>query len=141
MVCTFFGHKDCDPDPQLLMDTIEGLINEGYMGFYVGREGNFDKTVHWCLRMLRPVYPEIYFGVVLAYPPWERDPGMNLEDAMYPPIEGHPKTAIQRRNTWMLRSADACICYIDHTWGGAYKTVMRAKRRGLRIINLGTAKL
>jgi len=141
MVCTFFGHKVCGLEQQLLMDAIEGLITEGYTEFYVGREGEFDRMVYRSPRLLRPVYPEIYFGVVVAYPPWERDPGINLEDVMYPPIEGHPKTAIQRRNTWMIHESDACICCIDHTWGGAYKAVMQAKRSGLRMINLGTAQL
>ena len=28
------------------------------------------------------------------------------------------------------------ICYVEHNWGGAAKTVEYAKRKGLKIVNL-----
>jgi hypothetical protein len=37
----------------------------------------------------------------------------------------------------MIDSADIVIAYIDHAWGGAYKTYSYAKRKKKRIINLG----
>ena len=142
MICTFFGHKDCNIDTQLLMDTIEQLINEEVTLFYVGHQGTFDAKVRYCLRMLMPVHPEVRYAVVLAYAPWERNyRGLDMSDTIYPEIEGHPKSAIIRRNYWMIEKSEVCVCCIDHTWGGAYVMAKRARRRGLRMISLGTVQL
>jgi hypothetical protein len=53
----------------------------------------------------------------------------------------HPKFAIEKRNQWMIERADCCLCYIDRTYGGAYKFACLAKRKGLNVINLGSIKI
>lgn len=58
---------------------------------------------------------------------------------MYPEIEGPKKFAIERRNRWMIDYADFCLCYINHTWGGAWKCARQAKRGGKTVINIGNA--
>ena len=58
---------------------------------------------------------------------------------LYQANKGHPKNAIVRRNRWMIRQAEYCLCYIDRTWGGAYKFVQLAKKQGLFVRNLGRA--
>ena len=40
-----------------------------------------------------------------------------------------------------LYASDCCLCYINHTWGGAYKFACMAKRRGLTVVNLGSADI
>jgi uncharacterized phage-like protein YoqJ len=107
--------------------------------FYVGNQGEFDSAVYRCLKQLREEYPHIRVCVVLAYLPTEKDE--EIPDSMYPELEGHPKFALDRRNRWMIDRADVCICYIDHTWGGAYKFVMLAQKRGLTVINIGSAEI
>ena len=114
-VCTFFGHRECyDLKREILYASIADLIHQGVDTFYVGNQGYFDGMVYSCLKELRTIYPE---------------------------IEGHPKYAIERRNRWMIETADCCLCYICHTWGGAYKFARQAKRKGLNVINLGDVKL
>lgn len=136
MVCTFFGHKECAGlQSEKLYRAIEAVIAKGVDCFYVGNQGRFDSLVHCTLKALQIQYPHIRYGVVLAYFP-VHDSGET--DTMYPPIEGHPKFAISRRNRWMIHASDYCICYIDHTWGGAYQWVALSKRKGLQVINLGT---
>ena len=139
--CTFFGHRDCcGLDKGMLLRAIEDLICQGVETFYVGNEGAFDWSVYSCLKKLRERYPRIRVCVVLAYlpaPSIEQD----MADAMYPPIEGHPKFAIERRNRWMIASSDYCLCYINHSWGGAYKFAMLAKGQGLPVVNLGALHL
>ena len=135
-ICTFFGHRDCyGLDEQLLRDTIEKLIINGVDTFLVGNQGGFDGMVYHCLKTLRKVHPYIQVSVVLAYLPTESK--QDMSDTIYPEIECHPKFAIERRNRWMIAQADCCICYIHHTWGGAYKFARIAKRSGLTVINLG----
>ena len=142
VVCTFFGHRECySLDLQVLMDVIENLIHKGVDTFYVGNQGQFDSAAYACLKQLRKAHPRIQISVVLAYLPTEKSEYDDLTDAMYPEIEGHPKLAIERRNCWMLEHSDFLLCYINHTWGGAYKFARLAKRRGKTVINLGNPNI
>ena len=142
LVCTFFGHRQCfDLDRAVLENAIVELINLGVDQFYVGNQGQFDAMVRSCLKALQGRYPHIRYGVVLAYLPTENSEYADHKDTMYPPIEGHPKFAITRRNRWMIAESDYCICYIDHTWGGAYQFAALAKCSGLTVTNLGKAAL
>lgn len=138
--CTFFGHRDCyGLDERILLNVIEELICRGVDTFYVGNQGYFDKIVYRCLKQLRERYPHIRVSIVLAYLPTEN--AEFLVDSMYPEIEGYPRFAIQRRNRWMIEHAGCCLCYVNRTWGGAYRFAAQAKRRGLAVINLGSASL
>ena len=145
MVCTFFGHKDCyGLSDDVLLHSIEDLIQKSVDTFYVGHQGSFDSMVLNCLKQLKEKHPHISYSVVLAYMPThtqEYDPYQGC--SIFP--EGleivHPKFAIEKRNKWLIDQADFCICCINHTWGGAYKFAKQAKRRGLTTINLGSAEL
>lgn len=139
LACTFFGHRECyNLNAGVLRDAIEQLINRGVDTFYVGNQGSFDAMVYSCLNQLRKAYPHIHISKVLAYLPTQKRECEDMEDTIYPEIEGYPKFAIDRRNQWMIASSDYCICYINHTWGGAYKFASRAKHRGLTLVNLGS---
>lgn len=116
--CTFFGHSECyGLDEALLSRTVEALICQGVDTFYVGNQGRFDSAVYHCLKQLRKGYPHIRVAVVLAYLPGKKRAGEEMDDTMYPQIEGSPKFAIARRNRWMIGESDYCICYVNHTWG------------------------
>lgn len=62
---------------------------------------------------------------------------------MYPEgLETVPlRFAIDKRNSWMIERSKYCVCYINNTFGGAYKFACMAKRNGLTVINLGSAEL
>ncbi len=143
--CTFFGHRECyGLDIRELQDAIENLIGKGVDTFYVGHQGGFDSMVLTCLQNLKKTYQQITFSVVLAYLPMQRaEYDLYADCSIYP--EGlelcHPKFAIERCNNWMIEQSDYCICYITHTWGGAYKCTRRAKRRGLEVVNLGNPNI
>ena len=63
------------------------------------------------------------------------------DSSVYPPIENVPmRFAINKRNEWMINQADLVIAYVDHTFGGAYKTLQYAKRKKKQIINLAEQK-
>ena len=145
MICTFFGHGDCyNLEMNTLKYSIEKLIDNGVDMFYVGNQGRFDYMVLACLSELKNTFPHISFSVVLAYLPKQK----NKYDSyyvysIYP--DGfetiHPKFAIEKRNQWMIERADCCLCYVDRTYGGAYKFACLAKRKGLNVINLGSIKI
>lgn len=143
--CTFFGHRDCyGLDTAILQKAITELIAKGIDTFYVGHQGHFDSMVLGCLKALKTEYPHIQFSVVLAYIPTQmQEYDLYKDCSMYPDgLELSPlKFAIERRNKWMLERATHCLCYIQHTWGGAYKFARMAKRRRLQVVNLGTVEL
>lgn len=137
--CTFFGHRECyGLDAQVLRGAIEDLIRKGVDAFYVGNQGQYDSMVYSCLKQLRKKHSHIRVCVVLAYLPTEKGEYDDMVDTMYPEIEGHPKFAIERRNRWLIDHTDYCLCYINHTWGGAYKFALLAKRCGKTVINIGS---
>ena len=138
--CTFFGHRDgYGLDRGQLLEIIRERILQGDDIFYVGHQGSFDMMVYGCLRQLREIYPHIRVCIVLAYLPTQKDE--EIPDSMYPEIECHPQFAIDRRNRWMVDVSDSCICFINHTWGGAYKFAKLAKKRGLTVINIGKGEI
>ena len=147
-VCTFFGHSECyGLDAVTLWSTIEDLIKQGVTEFLVGNQGQFDAMVRNCLKSLQQQYPDIRYTVVLAYDALSRAIhhlwDMGIWDTMYP--EGiecvHPKFAIDWRNRFLISSADVCLCFINRTFGGAYKFAHMAKPRGLTVVKLGNAIL
>ncbi len=144
-ICTFFGHSDCyGLDEKMLLDAIEKRITKGVDTFYVGNQGHFDSMVLKCLKKLKGIHSHITFTVVLAYLPardLEYDPYHNC--GIYPEgVElGPTRFAIERRNKWMIAQADYCLCYVNRTWGGAYKFAKQAKRKGLTIMNMGSIDL
>ena len=141
--CCFFGHRECfGLDEKALLQKIEEQIKKGTTLFYVGNQGSFDAMVRSVLKKLQLRYPHIQYGVVLAYLPGKKDIYDDRKDTIYPEgLEVAPrKFAIVKRNRWMVEQSAVCVCYINHTWGGAYKSVKFAERKGLEIINLGKVK-
>ena len=144
-VCTFFGHSECyNLDTAVLRSAIEELIGQGVTEFLVGNHGQFDGMVFSCLQNLSKNYPEIAYSVVLAYLPTHKQAcDIYHGHSFYPEgMEiGPARFAIERRNRYLIDSADVCLCYVNHTLGGAYKFARMAKRRGLQVINLGCVEL
>ena len=142
MTCAFFGHKESpDSIKPLLEEEIRKLIeNEGYEEFLVGNQGRFDAMVYSTLKRLQSEYPAIRFYVVLAYMPGRNTEYTTIDytDTIFPEgLETVPRRfAISRRNKWIVDNSNAVICYVSHTWGGAYQAVILAEKRNLSIINL-----
>ena len=59
------------------------------------------------------------------------------DDSIFPPIEKTPlKFAISKRNEWMIKNSDLIIAYVNHTYGGAYKSLSTAIRMKKKILNI-----
>ena len=54
----------------------------------------------------------------------------------YAASKAHPKAAIQLRNREMVDRAELVLCCIERKSGGAYQTVLYAKKQNKQIINL-----
>ncbi len=67
------------------------------------------------------------------------DADVRYDGIIYPPIERVlPKFAITARNRWMVENSDIIIFYVDKAYGGAYATMEYARRKGKKIINVGS---
>lgn len=135
--CTFFGHRQCQQRIEpMLLQTVEELIREhGVTLFYVGGQGEFDRTVQRVLNRMQERYPKIEWYEVLAYHP-ERKSGEHK--TLFPEAAelGPVRFALSRRNRWMVQQADFLICYAAHDWGGAARFVEYALRQRKCVINL-----
>ena len=60
------------------------------------------------------------------------------ENTLYPAgIEKRPlRFAIEYRNLWMIEQADYAIVYMNHHISKTAQLVQKAKRRGLKVINI-----
>ena len=143
MVCTFFGHKDLSSDiDYVLHSVLSDLIdNRNVDTFYLGNQGNYDKSVLRVLKKLSNQYPQIKVTVVLAYLPTKRNQKINC-DTLYPDgMENVPlKFAISKRNMWMIEKSDFVVTYVKHQTGNAAKFKEIAEKKGKTVINTATLK-
>ena len=137
--CTFFGHRDLNVDIRpLLLKELSFLIEScGVTDFYVGNSGKFDFVVQGVLRELSAKTPSLQYNIVLGYLP-RKDDCRDFSNTIYPEgIESVPRRfALLFRNKWMVLHSDFAVCYITHSFGGAFQAVEYAKKQGLEIINL-----
>lgn len=141
MVCTFFGHKDAPSSIKMrLEEIIEALINEGVKNYYVGNNGNFDFYVQGVLENIVKKHNDIRFSVVLSTIN-ETAIGTKQKYTVFPEeLENAlPKFAILKRNDWMINNSQIVITYVRHNFSNSHKWLEKAKKKGLRVINLGDA--
>lgn len=143
-ICAFFGHRDVHAIPEVrekLEHVIKDLIDQGVEEFWYCRQGGFDCLVSMVLWNIKKDRKFIYISEVCPYPPskskieWSEENNIEL---IYPNevAKGPMKFAILRRNDYIVENVDLIVCYITHDYGGAYKAVEKARKKGLKIINL-----
>ena len=142
MSVTFFGHRDTPSSvaPEL-KNVLTALIEkDGATLFYVGNEGNFDRTVYDTLKELKEKYPFIENKVVLAYLTKRKKDIKNFSflETIYPEklAETPLRFAISKRNSIMLNLADTVVTYVRGPGGGAADFKRLAESKGKRVINL-----
>lgn len=90
------------------------------------------------LEELQQQYPQISYGVVLAYLPQKKDVYEEKVPTIYPEgLEFVPKRfAICKRNEWMIQQSDYVVAYVIGSSGGAATSVQYAKKKNKIIIHL-----
>lgn len=146
-ICSFAGHAQIYGDYNIstkIKNKIINLIeNYGVTTFYNGYKGTFDVLCASCVKDIKNDYPHIKSYMILSYMPVEKtEYEVNLykdfDDIIYPDLEYVPKRfAIVKRNEWMVDKSDFLIVYVEHDWGGAYRTLEYAKKKKhIKVINL-----
>ena len=139
MIITFCGHSNYfskQDDENWLLHIINELANGEEVTFYLGGYGGFDKLALECSYKYRQSHPKSKLIHVTPYLNRKTDE-KKYDETIYPGIESVPlRWAIVKRNQWMVDRADIVIAYVDHKWGGAYKTYEYAIKRRKKIYNL-----
>ena len=146
---TFFGHREIDRVAEVekkLENLIHKLITEKeYVEFLVGRNGEFDQLVSSTVHRVRKRLDNSNSSLTLVLPYMTAEFRDNEESfyAYYDEIEvsqaasdAHFKAAMQTRNKEMVDRADLTVFYVERESGGAYQTMMYAKKNGAEFTNL-----
>ena len=150
--CTFAGHRevyDCSLESSIEL-TIESILKkDNSFVFYCGDMGEFDEMCSAAVRTAKRRHPEIDIKlmIVLPYmmPKVNTDKYFyeNLYDEIIIPMElsdAHYKSAITKRNRWIVDQSDILIAYVYKEFGGAYTTLKYACSKKKEIINLANKK-
>lgn len=137
-VVAFIGHREVYKiDIDRLSDIIEDEIKKGAKRFLCGGMGDFDYICAAQVRKLQDKYKDIKCELVIPYLTFKPRDDKIFDDIIYP--EGmekfYFKNAIEERNKWMIKKADAVICYVEHKWGNAWKMMKFAEKSKKIIIN------
>lgn len=137
MIVTFCGHSEVynkKAVQEWVAAVCDELIREGASEFYLGGYGAFDSLCAKTLREMKKHYPQIKLILILPYLNSSKSTD-GYDETLYPPLETVVKRfAISRRNEWMVSNSDKVVAYVTHDWGGAYKTLVYARRKQKDII-------
>lgn len=138
---TFIGHNDCyGVTKENIKKVISNLINEGSTVFLNGGQGGFDRLCGQCVYEMKKEYKNIKNYLVIPYLNFNVYNENFFDEIIYP--EGFEKyyfkSAIIKKNDYLVKNSDYAVCYVCHTFGGAYSTYKKALENNLKIINLGT---
>ena len=118
----------CQGDPVSLLDPfrLSPQINLDWSG--IG---------HGVLSLLG-IIPTVGSAFDLINAAWYFSEGEYGEAALFPDgMETVPKRfAISKRNDWMIKNSDIAVCYVWKITGGAAKFKQKAKKNGLKIIDV-----
>lgn len=137
MTVTFCGHSHVSDAADLsvwLDKVLDLLIVDGADRFYLGGYGDFDRMAAEAVKAKKEEGPDIEMALVTAYLSRQAD-GESYDYMIYPTLRDvTQRSAIPKRNEWMVDSADVVVAYVTHEWGGAAKTLEYARRCGKRVI-------
>ena len=147
-VCTFAGHREVYQAniANRLDEAIEQIIEtDDSFTFLVGGMGDFDGMCSSAVRRAKKKHSskQISLELVLPYLTQELNENKLYYETSYDdvivPIElagVHYKSAITKRNRWMVEKSTWLVAFVYRDFGGAYTTLRYAEKKGLQIINL-----
>ena len=139
---SFIGHREVDDfffvEERVYAIVCELLRTKEYVEFYVGRNGEFDTLVASVIKRAKRTMGEHNSSLILVIP----YPVANMEyyedyydEIIYPHelCDVHYKSAITKRNEWLVNNSDMLIAYVTHKYGGAARCLKRAMGREIEI--------
>lgn len=146
---SFFGHRriyDIFNLESLIEKYIHDILStKEYVEFLVGRDGDFDQIVTSCIKRVKRKFVDCNSSIIWIMPYIKSDykKNQNYYEKYYDEIiifeesqSAYPKAAFNIRNQIMIDRSDLIFFYVEHTYGGAYKSMQYAKKQHKKIINL-----
>lgn len=140
--CFFIGHADAPESIKpALKEAVKKCIEEyGVSEFIVGHYGCFDRMAAGVVKETQKDYPDIQLQLLLLYISQKMNDMLKEYDGfIYPegPETVPKRYAILRANQWTVKKCDVVIVYLNHTFGGDYKTYSHVKKSNKTMIHLG----
>ena len=139
--CCGFGHREIFGNiTEKIVTAVKKAAEQGCELFYTGAMGEFDEIFSSAVRFLKKTYPEIKLVCVKPYLTKEINESGDYLYSLYDDIiiptelaDIHYKTVITKRNQWIIDKCDVVIGYTIRDYGGAYKAIDYAKKKGKEI--------
>lgn len=140
----FIGHREIYQFRQVeeeLEKTIYDLLSKKeYVEFYVGRNGDFDIMVASAVKRVQKSFGNHNSSLILVLPYKMKDLEFYEEfyDEVILPLAPttHFKSAITKRNEWLVENSELLIAYVLTESGGAYQCVKKAQQHSREILYL-----
>lgn len=140
--CCGFGHGEIFGNiTGKIVTAVKKAAEQGCELFYTGAMGEFDEIFSFAVRFLKKTYPGIKLVCVKPYLTKEINESGKYLYSLYDDIiiptelaDIHYNTVITKRNQWIIDKCDVVIGYTIRDYGGAYKAIDYAKKKGKEII-------
>ncbi len=141
----FIGHREIR-DIRCVENEIEELALDllrrcEFVDFNLGRNGDFDISAASAIKRAQKKYGTQNSSLNLILPYKSKDEcyfEKYYDEIMYP-LDNytHFKSAMKKRNEWMMDNCDFLICYVEENrQGGAMTALKYAQTRRIKIVNL-----
>lgn len=125
---SFIGHREVTDftsvKKQIYSIVCELITTKEYVEFYVGRNGEYDLLVASVIKRAKRDFGEHNSALILVipYPIADIEAYENYYDEIIYPGElynAHYKSAITKRNEWLVENSDMLVAYVIRNHGGA----------------------
>ncbi len=143
---SFIGHREVDDfsfvEEQVYNIVADLLRLKEYVEFYVGRNGEFDTLVASVIKRAKREIWDCNSSLILVLPYHvanTEDLEKFYDEVVCPQeLDGvHYKSAITKRNEWLVEHSDLIVSYVVRDYGGAAQCLKKAKQRGIEIKCIG----
>ncbi len=146
MVVTFCGHSNFDSDDGIkkkFIEILEKEVGDNATHFYFGDYGGFDRFSKSVCYQYKKTHPNCKLYFVSPY----NDRNYikhrlyyieGYDSSIIPDLKCFKKFGVLERNRWMVDQADLVIAFVEHSWGGASKTLNYAYKKNKRVINIAS---
>ena len=135
---SFIGHREVENfyfvEEQVENNVKELIDKKEYVEFYVGRNGEFDIMVASVIKRVQRDYGKANNSLILVvpYPIANMDDMEKYYDEVIYPSElynVHYKSAITKRNEWLIDNSEMLVAYVVREFGGAYECLKKAQQK------------
>lgn len=143
--CCAFGHRELyqNIDKELKSALINLIENDGVTVFMTGGNGQLDSKFLSIVRELKTTFKQIKLVLVKPYFSGELNTNKDYYEIMYDDViipdelaGCHYKSAITKRNRWMIDKCDFVIDCTYRDFGGAVDAIKYAKRTNKTVIEI-----